>query len=186
MAVSDSREQRAIDLQLVIEFVNTMDRDDDVDVLDTPGGLAAWLRARGLLARHARVSEAERRRAVSLREALRALMLENNGAARATGASRVLEHVARRARLAPHFSGGAVEIVPAAKGVDGALARILVPVVHAMQDGSWARAKACRASDCQWAFHDRSRNRSGVWCDMAECGNRSKVRAYRGRQTSRA
>jgi predicted RNA-binding Zn ribbon-like protein len=50
-----------------------------------------------------------------------------------------------------------------------------------MSDGTWARVKACRAEDCRWAFYDFSRNRSGTWCDMAVCGNRAKVRAYRAR-----
>jgi predicted RNA-binding Zn ribbon-like protein len=56
-----------------------------------------------------------------------------------------------------------------------------VPVAEAVRDDSWQRAKACRAADCHWAFYDRSRNRSGVWCEMAVCGNRTKVRAYRDR-----
>jgi len=50
-------------------------------------------------------------------------------------------------------------------------------------DGTWARVKACVADDCQWAFYDSSRNRSGRWCDMAVCGNREKVRTYRSRQS---
>ncbi len=61
---------------------------------------------------------------------------------------------------------------------------LLIPVAESIADGSWQRAKACRASDCMWAFYDRSRNRSGTWCDMAVCGNRTKVRAYRARSTA--
>ena len=78
---------------------------------------------------------------------------------------------------------GAIEIAPRAEGFDGVLARLLVPVTHAAMDGSWARVKACVADDCQWAFWDSSRNRSGRWCDMAVCGNREKVRTYRSRQS---
>ena len=63
----------------------------------------------------------------------------------------------------------------------GFLATLLVPVAEASRDGSWQRVKACRAGDCLWAFYDRSRNRSGVWCNMAVCGNRAKVRTYRQR-----
>jgi predicted RNA-binding Zn ribbon-like protein len=44
--------------------------------------------------------------------------------------------------------------------------------------------KACDDEDCRWAFYDQSRNRSGKWCDMAECGNRHKVRRYRSRQAA--
>jgi predicted RNA-binding Zn ribbon-like protein len=81
-----------------------------------------------------------------------------------------------------HFTGsGSAELAPAAAGFPAALAAILVPVAEGDRDGTWQRVKACRADDCQWAFYDRSRNRSGVWCNMAVCGNREKVRAYRRR-----
>jgi predicted RNA-binding Zn ribbon-like protein len=55
-------------------------------------------------------------------------------------------------------------------------------VAAAAADGTWERAKACRADDCRWAFYDQSRNRSARWCDMAVCGNRTKVRAYRAKR----
>jgi predicted RNA-binding Zn ribbon-like protein len=49
--------------------------------------------------------------------------------------------------------------------------------VHDAQlTGDWLRLKACR--QCQYAFYDRSRNRSAAWCSMSICGNRSKNRAY--------
>jgi predicted RNA-binding Zn ribbon-like protein len=108
-------------------------------------------------------------------------MLANNEGGADGDAARELERAARRGELGVHFSAGAVSLAPAAGGVAGALARLLVPVARAIEDGSWLRAKACPAPDCHWAFYDRSRNRSGVWCDMAVCGNRTKVRAYRER-----
>ena len=55
-------------------------------------------------------------------------------------------------------------------------------VATAMLDGSWPRVKVCR--QCEWAFYDRSRNRSGQWCAMRVCGSRVKTRAYRARQSS--
>jgi predicted RNA-binding Zn ribbon-like protein len=42
--------------------------------------------------------------------------------------------------------------------------------------------KICTNDECQWAFYDHSRNRSGAWCTMAVCGNRMKGRAFRRRQ----
>jgi predicted RNA-binding Zn ribbon-like protein len=36
--------------------------------------------------------------------------------------------------------------------------------------------KACR--QCEYAFYDRSKNRSATWCAMSICGNRTKNRAY--------
>ena len=94
----------------------------------------------------------------------------------------MLERAARRGELSVRFRDGASLLEPCVDGPDGALAALLVPVAEAMSDGSWARVKACRADDCHWAFYDFSRNRSGTWCDMAVCGNREKVRAYRARK----
>lgn len=88
--------------------------------------------------------------------------------------------VSASGRLSIAFAGdGEVRFEPRATGFAGALARLLVPVVEGAPDRTWERVKACAETDCQWAFYDRSRNRSGRWCDMAVCGNRTKVRAYR-------
>jgi predicted RNA-binding Zn ribbon-like protein len=95
----------------------------------------------------------------------------------------VLERVAEAGRLSVAFdAGGAVTVVPRHPGYPGALAQLLVPVAGAAADGSWERAKACDDDECEVAFYDRSRNRSGRWCDMSICGNRSKVRAYRSKR----
>jgi predicted RNA-binding Zn ribbon-like protein len=58
---------------------------------------------------------------------------------------------------------------------------VLAIVAEAMAEGTWSRLKACREHSCEWAFYDRSRNRSGVWCSMEGCGNRAKARAFRER-----
>lgn len=171
------------ELDLVIDFVNTLDTDEGTDALSTPQSMAGWLASRGLLSPvTGALADSDRVEAVQLREALRQLMLANNGEKADGDGGRELERAARRGDLGVHFApSGSVSLVPGADGVSGALAQLLVPVAHALSDGSWQRVKACRAPDCQWAFYDRSRNRSGVWCDMAVCGNRTKVRAYRER-----
>jgi predicted RNA-binding Zn ribbon-like protein len=43
------------------------------------------------------------------------------------------------------------------------------------------RLGVCRGDRCLWLFVDRSRNRSRRWCDMGDCGNLAKVRAFRER-----
>jgi predicted RNA-binding Zn ribbon-like protein len=171
-------------LDLVIDFVNTLDVDAGQDELQAPGGLDSWLAARALLGSQASpATGAEHRHALDLREALRDLMLANNGCPVEGAAVAELERAARRGELGVHFdAAGSVSLLPGAAGVDGALAQLLVPVAQAIGDGTWQRAKACRAASCTWAFYDRSRNRSGVWCEMAVCGNRTKVRAYRERK----
>jgi predicted RNA-binding Zn ribbon-like protein len=57
-------------------------------------------------------------------------------------------------------------------------------IAEAMAEGSWGRLKACSDHGCQWAFFDRSKNRSGHWCSMRVCGNRAKARQFRERRRS--
>ena len=181
--VSTAKPEIPHSLELVIDFVNTADLEEQTDELATASGLGSWLVQRGLLdARDLPVSESDRAAALGLREALRALMLANNGAARAATAEAVLDVAARRGELGMELGAdGCAHLQAHARGVAGALAALVVPVAEGGPDGSWRRVKACRADDCQWAFYDRSRNHSGVWCNMAVCGNREKVRAYRSR-----
>lgn len=169
-------------LDPVIDFVNSTDLETGREDLGGPGELAAWLLGRGLLPAGTTLGEADLAASLRLREALRALMLSHNGGPVDEGAERELEAVARRGRLSVHFpAGDEMRLAPEAGGLAGALAALLVPVAAAIADDSWRRVKACRAEDCHWAFYDFSRNRAGTWCDMAVCGNREKVRAYRGR-----
>jgi predicted RNA-binding Zn ribbon-like protein len=128
------------------------------------------------------VTAADHQRALALREALRALLMSNAGLDLDPSAGRTLDEAARRARLGVRFDEhGHVHTAPEASGVDGALGRLLTVVAEAQDEGTWTRLKACLADDCQWAYYDLSRNRSAVWCDMASCGNRQKVRSYRER-----
>jgi predicted RNA-binding Zn ribbon-like protein len=171
------------ELQLVIDFVNTSDLETGTDELATAPDLGEWLAARGLAAGDAPVPKpADHAQALALRDSLRSIMLAHNGHAPDPGAIDALERTAQRGQLAVHFApDGTVGPAALGSGVAGALARVLIPVAAGAADGSWERVKACRAQDCQWAFYDASRNRSGRWCNMAVCGNRHKVRAYRER-----
>ena len=47
--------------------------------------------------------------------------------------------------------------------------------------GDHRRIKRCPAHDCQWLFHDGSKNLSRRWCAMDDCGTLDKVRRYRGK-----
>jgi len=68
---------------------------------------------------------------------------------------------------------------------DDVVGPVLVAVLEATRTGEWARLKACANPDCQWIYYDTSRNRSGRWCSMGECGDVMKARAYRERARSR-
>jgi predicted RNA-binding Zn ribbon-like protein len=171
-------------LQLVIDFVNTRDVEEGTDRTQTPAEMTEWLQEQGLRPGPApTLSEAEHRQALELRESLRAVLHAHTHRAASPAAEQRLEDVAQRGQLAVRFGpSGGVEVVPRAQGNDGALAGLLVPVAYAALDGTWQRVKACDDDGCLWAFYDSSRNRSGRWCDMAVCGNRTKVRSYRARR----
>jgi predicted RNA-binding Zn ribbon-like protein len=175
-------EQAPGELELVRAFVNTREIELGTDDLDSPRALRDWLADRGLLAPAAPAPGGrDLDHALALREALRAAMRANHDDGVDERASAELERAARRAQLSVRFAPGA-RVEPLADGVDGALGALLARVAEAMADGTWRRLKACTADDCQWAFYDSSRNRSGVWCTMRTCGNRAKVRSYRARQ----
>lgn len=168
-------------LELVRQFVNTLDVELATDALATPAGASEWLAAHSLgddepLAN----DDAERLR--RLREALRDLLDANNsGEEPPATALAILNDQAGEAALGLRFDAGGAELVSSCGGVDSAIATILATVHEAMRERTWARLKACPADDCRWAFYDHSRNRSGTWCRMEECGNRAKARAYRER-----
>lgn len=172
-------------LELVREFVNTADLDRGTDRLDSPRALSAWLREHGLLARSARLGRRDLERAIEVREALRMLMLPNNGLPLEPTAIRTLNAAAAASEFSVRFDAeGEAGLDAEGSGLDAAIARLVAIVYEAMLDGAWVRLKACRADDCRWAFYDHSKNRSGTWCEMSVCGNRAKVRAYRERQAT--
>src|ERR1700735_2245286 len=171
-------------LQLVIDFVNTLDVEDAEDRISTPAELAQWLRDHGLVGGDApALAASQLSAATELREAIRSVLLAHTHGERDDQAGAELERAAERGQLSVRFGpDGSVDISPRAAGYDGILAQVLVPATYAALDGTWQRVKACNGEDCLEAFYDHSRNRSGRWCDMAVCGNREKVRAYRSKR----
>ena len=170
-------------LALVQAFVNTVDLEAGEETLTSPEALGAWLSQNGLHDGKERVRRKDLRRALEVREALRALLLANHdGGVAASAAIETLNRAAERAEMGVRLDPtGNARIVPAAAGVNAAVGRILAVVFEAMADGTWPRLKACRNDVCRWAFYDYSKNRSGSWCSMAVCGNRIKTRSYRRR-----
>jgi predicted RNA-binding Zn ribbon-like protein len=144
-------------------LLNSQDLENEVDWLPD------WLAERGL-------ARAERR-ARALRAALRALVRANNGTPLDDEAVATVNAAQRRVSIQVDASG-AVRVA-----TDGdALDQVVAIALGAMLDGSWGRLKACR--HCRWTFYDKSPNRSGTWCSMQLCGNRTKTRAYRRRKTA--
>ena len=156
-------------LRLVQQFVNSVDAEHGTEWLDE-----RWFAEHGLPGTEDLVTARE------VREALRTLLIANNGAPLERGSIETLNRISAGVELAVRFDevGRArlesSELRP--------LAGILVAVYAAMADGSWSRLKACRNDRCRWAFYDYSKNRSASWCSMRLCGNRIKTRAYRSRR----
>ena len=178
------------DLVLVQLFINTWDIDPKggTDYISTPEALHAWLVDVELLDRKApMVTTSDVETAIRVREALRSSARANNGAPADPNALETLNRAARSAQLAVRFdAAGNGTLEPLAPGVDGALGRIIAIAFEAMKDGSWRRLKACVAEHCEFAFFDETKNRSGTWCAMKVCGNRTKARTYRERHAAQA
>jgi predicted RNA-binding Zn ribbon-like protein len=174
------------ELNHVRRFVNTLDLEDGSDDIGQPDTLRDWLADRDLIDERAELTAADVRQAQAVREALRKLLLANNGDALDPAAVDALNAAAKGAELQVRVApDGSARLAPVRGGIDAAIGRLLAIVHTAMADGTWPRLKACALHDsCEWAFYDWSKNHSGTWCDMKVCGNRAKARAYRERKRS--
>ncbi|MBC3194121.1 CGNR zinc finger domain-containing protein [Pseudonocardia sp. C8] len=148
------------------------------EYLATPTDLARWCRSTGVDVADDEVTGADLELAHAVREGVRALLARHNDAACPQDGDALdrLRAVAPglELRVSP---GPPPSLVPAVAGARGALALALAAPVLA-GGKAWSRLKVCREPRCRTAFHDRSRNGSGVWCSMAACGAASKQRAF--------
>ncbi len=183
--VVEARPPAPGDLELVRAFVNTRNVERRTDAVDTPAGLTAWLRDRGLLDPKIDATDEDVARALAVREVLRAFCLRNNGVDCECDA-RVLNAAAERSGLLLDFAGGDSSLKPRQPCVDGAIGVLLAAVHRAMLDRSWGKLKACADPACLWAYYDRSKNGCSRWCNAGLCGNRDKVKRFRERQAATA
>ena len=61
-------------------------------------------------------------------------------------------------------------------------AEMAMALADLIRAGELRRLKICAAPDCEAALMDLSRNRSRIFCDTGNCGNRQHVAAYRQRR----
>ena len=168
-------------VELVRAFVNSADLARGGDVLQRPADLRAWLVEHDLAPPGLLVDASDLERALSLRDAFRALLLRNGGGPDAPAATALVNDVAERAGLAPRLeAAGTTRMRIAGTGLEGALGALTAVMFDAIATGEWVRLRAC--ATCQWAFYDTSRNRSSRWCDMRICGNRAKQQAFSRRR----
>ncbi len=176
----DSRLAAPGDLEVVRDFVNTLDVLPGTDEIGDPASLASWLAEHQLAATVPTLTQEDLARARSLREALRALLVANAGFPLPAEAPEALDNAAASARLRVRADGaGRLELLPAeADGLERAIGQLLSIVFAAQKDGTWPRLKAC--AECQWALYDHTKNRSAAWCG-SQCGARVRARRHRRR-----
>lgn len=168
-------------LVVIQELANSFDVRRGRDDLAGPRDAAGWLRARGLLAPQLALTAEDLARLHRLREVLRRMCLANNGAELHAADIDALNVLVRDSDMRPAFTVHGVGLDVLSSGAIGALGQIVGIVYEAIRDGTWGRVKACPGDACNYAFYDTSRNGSRVWCSMAGCGSKVKMRAYRAR-----
>src|SRR3954463_2402847 len=90
------------DLNHIRRFVNTLDLEDGSDDIAEPAALRDWLAERGLIEDRAELTAADVRQAHAVREALRKLLLANNGDPLDPSAVEALNGAAKSAELTLH------------------------------------------------------------------------------------
>ncbi|MFJ8634258.1 CGNR zinc finger domain-containing protein [Streptomyces sp. NPDC093568] len=156
-------------LELVESLVNTLDIESGADSLDTAEGRARF----GL-------GEADVPGARELRESLRVALLAHAGHAphrEVTPLGALL--AASPLLVVVDAADGSASVAPADGGP--LPSRVAAAIAQALVEGTWNRLKACEASDCHWAYYDRSPAGRGRWCSMQVCGARAKMRRYRAK-----
>jgi predicted RNA-binding Zn ribbon-like protein len=178
---SDRNDERLAapgDLELVRDFVNTLDIPPGTEKFENPAGLALWLADHRLVPLLPVLTDKDLARAKKLREALRAFLLANAGLPLAPEAIEAFDDAAGPVYLrATAEEKGWLDLLPAdEEGLGHAIGRLVSIVFAAQQDGTWSRLKVC--AECHWAIYDHTKNRSAAWCG-SQCGARVRSRRYR-------
>jgi predicted RNA-binding Zn ribbon-like protein len=170
------------DIGVIRDYVNTTDHELGTDDLTTPADLTAYLHRTGLMAKRSRSTDEDLALARQLRAGLRrALELNHVGESAPVPE---LDAALDRLPLELRWSGNRVALAPTEHGVRGALANVAIAMSNAVADGIWWRLKVCSSDECEWAYYDKSKNRSARWCEYG-CGDKMKMRAYRARQRAK-
>ena len=190
----------SVDAARVLAFVNTLSgrpTTAPAERLVSYDALVDWAREQHLVSAAAALrlsAEARRRpqqaasvlaRAREFREALHALAgaIEHHRQPAPPVLATIGDCLAEayaHGRLVPH-QGGLQWIAGAEDDLDRILWEIGRATGRLVLSPRLARIRSCAASDCGWWFVDDTKNRSRRWCDMKICGNREKIRRYRGK-----
>jgi predicted RNA-binding Zn ribbon-like protein len=168
-------------LEILRDFVNTLDLPEGPDRLATAGEASAWCRAHRL---PSALTQAGVQRLRGFREALRNVLFANNGECDERQAWSELEPYVRGAKLSFGVESCSPVLRASGTGADATIAALLAILYDADAEGTFRRLRACRKGTCRYAYYDRSKNASRAWCSMTTCGNREKAQRRRRREQS--
>jgi len=169
---------------LVRLFVNTLDIEEGTDALLDEEATRRWLQTHHLLSTQDSISSVDLAYLRSVRAAIRQALAANHAeAVIPREALATLNAAIAAAKVSPELDGAGYSLASNGAGVHRIVGTLAVEIIHAMTNQTWRRLKICLNDRCQWAFYDRSPARSGKWCSMSVCGNRTKQQVWRDRQS---
>ncbi len=171
-------------LELIRKFVNTLDIEEGTDALVDDERAAEWLSDQGFVYPRESSTGANAAYLRELRAALReALAANHSGSLLTEETATALNEAITRSNLTPVVDTDATVVLRSHSGhLDRLVGALVEQMTSAMSEGTWKRLKICSNDRCQWAFYDRSPARSGKWCSMSICGNRTKQQSWRQRR----
>lgn len=168
-------------LGLVHDFLNTVHGPDLL--ADTAlaqdwltGAAPTWSSLRGVAAQPPSLTEADLPKLRALRDTISQLVRGEAAAGR--GVAVIPASLALS-------DAGEVRLEPSGSGWRWVASALWGEILLSQQAGTWRRLKQCHNHPCEATFYDRSKNNSGVWCDVKTCGNVANLRASRARRRER-
>lgn len=171
----------ARDLVGAAQLVNTTVRGEET--LTDVGALDVFLDKAGFIGRRDG-TEAELRQVRALRPRVRTAWEAPDAATVVELANRLLLEAHARPWLIDHDGWGWHLHVTEmdAPLVDRLAAEAAMAFADLIRAGELDRLRLCAADDCDAVLVDLTRNRSRIYCDTGNCGNRQHVAAYRARR----
>jgi predicted RNA-binding Zn ribbon-like protein len=171
----------ARDIVATAALVNTAARGGEM--LSDIGALEVFLDKHGFTGRRDGTA-AELRQVRALRPKLRAAWEATDTEVIVELANRLLRDAHARPWLIDHDGWGWHLHVTEmdAPLVDRLAAEAGMALADIIRSGELDRLRICAAEDCDAVLVDLTRNRSRIYCDTGNCGNRQHVAAYRARQ----
>lgn len=169
-------------LALVQDLINTVDFEEDRDLLRTIADLERFCESHDLAA--GRLLRADVDRVRSLREALRDACAAHAGEELPPDSADTLDSLLAEAPLTLTITRDGGSLLRPREDLRGARLVAAAVAVAIMSSGdSWERLKSCGSQTCRWAYFDHSPSGRGRWCTMRLCGSRAKMQSYRARSS---